>query len=152
MSNSFIPTSCPTDRGDRLRAVRRLMCQQFSRCLISMMLQACLLLQQLPLFQEVIYKFFSYSLLFFCYIFIRTPRGWVCLYCPHVLGGREACLGGGCRLRCFFAWAGKFLHCFRGGAVGGGVTPYIPHYNKWDKKVQIQGLRRRKNRSLLIGK
>ena len=28
-------------------------------------------------------------------------------YCPHVLGGREVCLGGGYRLRCFFAWAGK---------------------------------------------
>ena len=23
------------------------------------------------------------------------------IYCPHVLGGREACLGGGYRLRCF---------------------------------------------------
>ena len=26
-------------------------------------------------------------------------------------------------MRYFFAWANKFLHCFRGGAVGGGVTP-----------------------------
>ena len=32
---------------------------------------------------------------------IATCKGWVCLYCPHVLGGREACLGGGWRLRCF---------------------------------------------------
>ena len=88
------------------------------------MLQACLLLQHLPLLQEVIHKFFSYIYCFFCYIFSRILRGRVCLYCPHVLGGREACLGGGCRLWCF-AWAGKFLHCFRGGAVGGGVTPTL---------------------------
>ena len=69
MSNSFTATSCPTDRGDRLKAVHRLMCQLLHCCSISMMLQACLLLQHLPLLQEVIHKFFSYSLLFFLMFF-----------------------------------------------------------------------------------
>ena len=70
MSNSFTATSCPTDRGDRLKAVRRLMCQLSCYCPISMMLQACLLLQHLPLLQEVIHKFFSYRvfLFFSCYL------------------------------------------------------------------------------------
>ena len=99
-------TSCPTDRGDRLRAVRRLMCQLLCHS-ISMMLQACLLLQHLPLQQEVIHKFFSYIYYFFITFFIRTRRGRVCLYCPHVLGGREACLGGGCSLRCFLCSVGQ---------------------------------------------
>ena len=104
----FTATSCPTDRGDRLKAVRLLlMCQLSCRYSISMMLQACLLLQHLPLLQEVRYIPFSYIvfLFFSCY-----------------LHGQE--------------------------------TPpmHFSHYNKWDKKVQIQGLRRRKNRSLLVGK
>ena len=73
-------TSCPTDRGARLKAVRfLLMCQLSCHCSISMMLQACLLLQHLPLLQEVIHKFFSYIILFFCYIFIRFRSGRVCL-------------------------------------------------------------------------
>ena len=102
----IIPTSCPTDRGYRLKADRRLKYQLFYRCSTSMMLQACLLLQHLPLLQEVIHIPFSYSLLFFFVtFFICTRRGRVCLYCPHVLGGREACLGGGWRVRCL-AWAG----------------------------------------------
>ena len=126
-------TSCPTDRGDRLKAVRRLMCQLLCRS-ISMMLQACLLLQQLPLLQEVIHIPFSYSLLFFCYIFYPLPLGRGCLYCPHVLGGRKACLGGGCRLR-FFCMGGLtpplhflfiLLPCCRGAvACDWGVNPYI---------------------------
>ena len=67
-------TSCPTDRGDRLKAVSRLMCQLFCRS-ISMMLQACLLLQHLPLLQEVIHIPFSYSLLFFLLHFLSAPVG-----------------------------------------------------------------------------
>ena len=67
-------TSCPSYHGDRLRAVRRLlMCQLLHCCSISMMLQACLLLQHLPLLQEVIHIPFSYSLLFFLLHFLSAP-------------------------------------------------------------------------------
>ena len=117
-------TSCPTDRGDRLKAVRLLlMCQLFCHCSIAMMLQACLLLQQLPLLQEVIHIPFSYSLLFFITFFIRARRGFPILS-PCVRGTRGLPRRG-LPFAVFFAWAGKFLHCFRGGAVGGGVNPYI---------------------------
>ena len=44
----------------------------------------------------------------------------------------------------FFAWAGKFLHCFRGGAVGGGVTPTF--------RIIISGIKRFKYKACDAGK
>ena len=84
------------------------------------------------------------------YLFFRIRRGSGCLYCPHVLGGREACLGGRVPFAVFFAWAGKFLHCFRGGAVGvfcmGGLTrPYI-------FRIIISGIKRFKYKACDAGK
>ncbi len=71
----FTATSCPSYRGDRLKAVRRLLMCQLFRYSISMMLQACLLLQHLPLLQEVIHIPFSYSLLFFLLHFLSASVG-----------------------------------------------------------------------------
>ncbi len=61
MSTLFIPKGCPTHRGDRLKADRRLRYLLFYYRPISMKLQACWLLQYLPLLQEVIHIPFSYS-------------------------------------------------------------------------------------------
>ena len=74
-------TSCPTDRGDRLRAVRRLMCQLLCHS-ISMMLQACLLLQHLPLLQEVIHIPFSYIYCFFVTFFPASVGAGVAYIVP----------------------------------------------------------------------
>ena len=60
----FIPKGYPTNRGDRLKADRRLRYLLFYHCPISMSRQGLALLQHLPLQQEVMYNSFSYYVMF----------------------------------------------------------------------------------------